>query len=119
LGEGDQWSPAKKNPAWNDGDQIWEKLVSKRDDFVMVLSGHVKGDGTGLLVSETDDGTPVVQMLSNYQFLSHGGQGWLRILKFVPAEQRLKVHTYSPWLNEWRYETDQNFSLSIPAVFPP
>lgn len=119
VGDGDRWLPAEKNPAWNDGDQIWEKLVSQSDGFVMVLSGHVKGDGTGLLVSETQEGTPVVQMLANYQFLSHGGEGWLRILKFVPAEQRMEVHTYSPWLKEWRRESDQNFSLSIPAIFPP
>lgn len=119
VGAGDRWLPAEKNPAWNDGDQIWEKLVSKRDNFVMVLSGHVKGDGTGLLVSDTREGTPVIQMLSNYQFLSHGGQGWLRILKFIPAEQRLEVRTYSPWLNEWRQETDQDFTQPIPAIFPP
>lgn len=118
LGEGDRYNPHKVNPAWNDGEQIWEKLVSQRDSFVMVLSGHVKGDGTGLLVSETREGNPVVQMLANYQFLSHGGHGWLRILKFVPAEQLMEVHTYSPWLDQWRQEPDQKFNQPIPAIFP-
>ncbi|MCB1120994.1 MAG: metallophosphoesterase, partial [Verrucomicrobiae bacterium] len=81
LGDGDKWSPKAKNPGWNDGEDIWKKLVEKNDNIVMVLSGHVKGDGTGLLISENENGKPVLQMLANYQFLVHGGQGWLRILK--------------------------------------
>ena len=119
VGEDDLYTPSNNNPEWNNGEQIWEKLVSKHDNFVMVLSGHVKGDGTGLLVSETEDGTPVVQMLSNYQFLSHGGQGFLRILKFLPAEQLMEVYTYSPWLDQWRDEEDQQFAQEIPGIFPP
>jgi len=118
VGEGDLYSPSSKNPEWNDGEKIWEKLVSNSDSIFMVLSGHVKGDGTGFLVSDTVEGTPVVQMLANYQFLSHGGQGWLRILKFRPAEQLMEVYTYSPWLNQWREEPDQQFTQEIPAIFP-
>jgi hypothetical protein len=118
LGEGDLYSPSSKNPEWNDGEKIWEKLVSNSDSIAMVLSGHIKGDGTGFLVSDTVEGTPVVQMLANYQFLSHGGQGWLRILKFRPAEQLMEVYTYSPWLNQWREEPDQQFTQEIPAIFP-
>lgn len=118
VGEDDRYSPSTRNPGWNDGEEIWEKLVSKNDDFVMVFSGHIKGDGTGLLVSETEGGTPVVQMLANYQFLSHGGQGFLRILKFRPAEQLMEVYTYSPWLDQWREEEDQQFTQKLPALFP-
>jgi predicted phosphodiesterase len=116
LGEGDKWNPHKVNESWNDGEQIWQKLVAGRDNIVMVLSGHVKGDGTGLLVSENNEGGPVVQMLSNYQFLSHGGQGFLRILKFNPADDTLEVYTYSPWLDQWRDEEDQRFSLPVPGI---
>lgn len=118
LGEGDLYSPHKKNPQWNDGEQIWNKLVEKNDNIVMVLSGHVKGDGTGLLISENEEGKPVLQMLANYQFLAHGGQGWLRILKFIPATKTMEVYTYSPWLKEFREEADQRFSLQVPWMFP-
>ena len=84
----------------------------------MVLSGHVKGDGTGLLVSRNDDGKKVIQMLANYQFLEHGGQGWLRILVFKPREGKLEVSTYSPWLDKFREEPDQRFELDISHLFP-
>ncbi|MGH8021883.1 MAG: metallophosphoesterase [Opitutaceae bacterium] len=118
LGEGDAWSPHLYSPAWNDGEQIWEKFVRRTRNVVMVLSGHVKGDGAGRLVSETDDGTPVLQMLANYQFLGHGGQGWLRILKFRPRERTLEVFTYSPWLDEFREEKDHRFTADVSAMFP-
>lgn len=118
VGEGDLYSPHQLNPDWNDGEEIWEKLVYPNDKFVMALSGHVKGDGAGLLVSKTEEGGPVLQMLANYQFLAHGGQGWLRILKFSPATKTLEVYTYSPWLDQFRDEKDQQFSVAVPWMFP-
>jgi hypothetical protein len=118
VGDGDKYNPRGANPAWNDGEGIWEKFVSRRNNVVMVLSGHVKDDGTGVLVSRTGDDTPVLQMLANYQFLGHGGEGWLRILKFSPAAHRLEVITYSPWLDQSRSEPDQQFTVDVPWMFP-
>ena len=53
-------------------------------------------------------------MLADYQDRASGGEGWLRILRFVPAEDKVYVQTYSPWLN--RFETDANseFTLDFP-----
>lgn len=118
LGEGDRYNPRDSNPAWNDGEQIWEKFINRTGNVAMVLSGHVKGDGTGRLVSETEEGTPVLQILANYQFLGHGGQGWLRIMKFRPRERSVDVFTYSPWLQTFRTEEDQQFTADASAMFP-
>lgn len=119
VGPGDQWNPrTTTNPAWNDGEGIWEKFITKRENVAMVLSGHIKGDGTGLLVSKSDAGRPVVQMLANYQFMEHGGEGWLRILKFMPKQKKMEVYTYSPWLGKFRDEPDQRFSVDVPGMFP-
>ncbi|HEY5550278.1 MAG TPA: metallophosphoesterase [Opitutaceae bacterium] len=118
LGEGDKYNPRGACPEWNDGEGIWEKFVSRRKNVVMVLSGHVKDDGTGLLISKADEDMPVLQMLANYQFLEHGGQGWLRILKFSPDQKHLEVFTYSPWLGTTRDEPDQQFAIDVPWMFP-
>lgn len=118
VGPGDKYNPRGNFGDGNDGEQIWEKLVSRHAAISLVLSGHVKGDGTGRLVSERKQGGPVLQMLSNYQFLPHGGQGWLRILKFLPAEKKLEVFTYSPWLGQFREEPDQRFTVPVPWMFP-
>jgi hypothetical protein len=118
VGPGDLWNPHTANPGWNDGEGIWEKFVSRRENIALVLSGHIKGDGTGLLVSKNEAGKPVLQMAANYQFMTHGGEGWLRILKFQPKQKKMEVYTYSPWLGKFREEPDQRFSADVPEMFP-
>lgn len=118
VGPGDKYNPLDHGPDWNDGEQIWEKLVRQSGAIGLVLSGHIKGDGAGRLVSPNDEGAPVLQMLSNYQFMLHGGEGWLRILKFLPQEKKLEVYTYSPWLGKFRDEPDQRFGADVPGMFP-
>jgi hypothetical protein len=57
-------------------------------------------------------------MVANYQFLGHGGEGLLRILKFSPQEKKLEVFTYSPWTGRTREQPDQRFSVDVPWMFP-
>jgi len=114
LAPGHQWNPKKYNPAWNDGEDMWQKFVRRHGNIAMVLSGHVKGDGAGLLISKGDAGNPVIQMVANYQHFKEGGQGHLRILRFRPREQKLDVFTYSPWTAKFREEADQRFTLETP-----
>lgn len=38
-------------------------------------------------------------LLADYQARTNGGNGWLRILEFVPPENKINVKTYSPWLD--------------------
>jgi hypothetical protein len=125
--EEQNWSPYKytsfsDNPdGVNDGQQLWDKLVSKHDNFRLVFSGHVLRDGTGYLVSTTDGGSEVHQMLSNYQFMSDGGQGFLRYLEFTPDGDQLqvKVRTYSPTLDGHNRAADHQFSFTITPVPEP
>ena len=76
-----------------------------------MLSGHVHDESRR---TDIANGHPVFQMLADYQDRASGGEGWLRILRFVPAEDKVYVQTYSPWLN--RFETDANseFTLDFP-----
>ena len=82
----------------NDGDEMWEKLVSAHENIFLVLSGHVTGDGAGQLTSTGNAGNTVHQLLANYQQFSEGGTGWLRLMEFVPSENRIDVRTFSPYL---------------------
>jgi len=88
-------APHRTTPDANDGEELWQKLV-RRHRFVMVLSGHVLGDGEGYLESRTDVGSVCHQMLSNYQMRKLGGQGYLRLIEFSPGGGGVKVFTYSP-----------------------
>ena len=108
VGEGDKWHPRSYG---NDGEQIWEKFVRKHENIFLVLSGHVLGDGLGRLTSVGDHGNRVHQVLANYQMKANGGNGWLRIMTFVPKEDKITVRTYSPYLDEYATDEDNQFEL--------
>ena len=50
-------------------------------------------------------------MLTDYQGLPNGGDGWLRTLKFIPSENRIQVITYSPLLDKYNKDTKEAFSI--------
>ncbi|MFW5739710.1 MAG: metallophosphoesterase [Myxococcota bacterium] len=96
-----------------DGQELWDGLISRHGNVAMVLSGHVLGDGVGLLSSRGEQGHVVHQMLSNYQMLESGGQGYLRLLEILPDGETIQVKTYSPWLDDYKTEFDQQFRLRL------
>jgi len=79
----------------NDGGDIWRAVTSQNDNVVMVMSGHIKGEGR--LASPTGLGNTVHEMLSDYQGRAEGGEGYLRLLEVVPDSNVVRVRTYSPW----------------------
>jgi len=111
--------PHKMNADWNDGQQIWDKLIRRQSSIDLVLCGHILGRGTGFLLSNTDSGAPVIQMLANYQTQDFGGGGWLRVLRFRPRDKALDVFSYSPWYGRLRTEADQQFAVPVPWMFGP
>lgn len=96
----------------NDGQELWDKLVSKHD-FAFTLNGHVLGDGTGYLASKNDTGTTTHQMLSNYQMRQLGGEGYLRIFEFFPDGQTVRIHSYSPLYDRYLLDPDQQMTLKL------
>lgn len=100
----------------NDGEELWQKLVRKHP-FVLVLNGHVLGDGTGYLASVTDRGNTCHQIMSNYQFRAQGGEGYMRLLEFNEDGRTVKVYTYSPLYDSFLVEPDQSFTIVLDA--PP
>lgn len=120
MGNGDDWLPQGYGvgrdtgmDAVNNGEQIWEKLVSRHKNALLVFSGHVLHDGTGKLASVAVHGNTVYQMLANYQEgvdgSEKGGNGFLRIVTIDPKRHTIRVQTYSPWLHRYRTEPDQQF----------
>ena len=90
----------------NWGQQVWDKLVSPSSNIRLVVCGHSGGpgkweDGVAYRMDHNIHGGKVHQMMFNVQFLGggrqgNGGDGWLRILEFLPDGKTLKVRTYSP-----------------------
>ncbi|MDR1746302.1 MAG: metallophosphoesterase [Tannerella sp.] len=125
MGEGDMWLPQnypigkdRGKDAVNDGEMKWNKLVSRYPNILLVVSGHVLNSGTGRLVSEGIHGNKVYQMLANYQggvrIPDDGKTGYMRIVTMDVKNGIIDVKTWSPWLN--KYNTDENQQFTFENV---
>jgi hypothetical protein len=110
----------------NDGEEMWQALVSKHDNLGFVLSGHVlprdpnvDPDTAARLTSTRESGTHCHQILANYQTCvaapcdrTNGGDGYLRIMRIDPVTHAVSVRTYSPHLDAYKVDPDNQFDLS-------
>lgn len=123
LQDGDDWYRPQKygigkatgEDAVNDGGELWEKLIKKNENILMVFSGHILGSGVGQLVSKNDSGSKVYQMLANYQKnvkgVEKGDSGYLRIVKVDKKAKTISVKTYSPWSDKFKTEQEHEFTF--------
>jgi hypothetical protein len=102
------------------GAQIYEALKSNPNLFLM-LCGHVNGEGSRV---DVFNGNTVHTLVSDYQFRPNGGDGFLRLLRFSPAANLVRVFTYSPWLRQYETDADSQFQFDYsmqtsPTAFAP
>lgn len=97
----------------NDGEQLWNKLVKLHPGFIMTLNGHVLNDGAARIESKGDHGNTVHQMLANYQMKPEGGEGYMRLLEFLPDGKTIKVRSYSPSAKRIMTSDAQQFTLNL------
>lgn len=96
----------------NWGQQMWDKLIYPCSNIRLVISGHtghpdkVAGskqdflNNTAYRCDKNSAGKDVHQMMWNIQCLGggwegNGGDGWMRILEFMPDGKTIKASTYS------------------------
>ena len=99
------------------GSSIYTALKSNPNLFLM-LNGHTHGEGQR---SDVYNGHTVHSLLADYQNNPNGGEGWLRLLEFAPAQGQIRVRTYSPYLNQFETDANSQFTLTYPftAGFQP
>ncbi|MDP1592318.1 MAG: metallophosphoesterase [Prosthecobacter sp.] len=73
----------------NTGEQMWDKLYRKHASLRLIFCGDQSRVTALKLTTPADDGHPVTSMLSDYM-----SQPVLRLLRFVPAENRIHALTY-------------------------
>ncbi len=87
-----------KNADLNDGQMIWDKLVSRHSNFAMVFCGHVCT--AAHLESVGQKGNRVHQFMVDYQHAPKGGDGWMRLCQTTTGNpQQLQTTDLSPSLN--------------------
>jgi hypothetical protein len=95
----------------NGGDVIWEKLVKNHPNIEFVFSGH--SGGPGKLISKGIHGNQVFQIGANYQWGKNGGNGYLRLMKFHPQKKQVTVKTYSPLLDHFKTDSENQFQIDL------
>ena len=99
------------------GTYIYGKARDNANLFLM-LAGHVTGEERWT-ESRGGDSTDVVTLMSDYQGLANGGDGWLRIMRFSPADNKIYVKTYSPTLDSFQTDSNSQFELDYDFPNPP
>jgi hypothetical protein len=96
--------------AWGtQGQAIWEALRD-RPNLLLMLSGHLTGAAHR---SDTWGERTVHTLLSDFQGLSNGGDGWMRLMTFSPGAGTLTVETWSPTLGTFDASAENNFVLEV------
>ena len=119
LGVGDPDLPTGSG-APNNGEDMWDKFISKHKNIVLVLSGHI---GSSKLVTtqvKGDNGNTVTQMLIDPQDLdltADGPTGMVAMLYFSEDGKTVQVRNYSTVKNKY-YGIQNQFSFNIEKVEP-
>ena len=95
----------------NDGEETWGAFASLYPNIIMVVNGHLTAKVAARRADLGVNGNLVNQMFSNYQTYPNGGNGWLRILTFHPGSNTISVQTYSPYLNAYKTDGDNQFTI--------
>ncbi|MCC7387835.1 MAG: DNRLRE domain-containing protein [Phycisphaerales bacterium] len=103
------------------GENQFNRLVRGNDQVFMVLNGHYTQGATRGEYHRTrlnDYGRTVIEMLADYQARTEGGDGWMRLIEFLPDEDRIEVYTHSPsrearGLSAWENDANSRFGFDI------
>ena len=131
----ENYAISKKDPAskkgGNAGEAIFQKLVKPAKNIRLVVCGHVCKTNNweasvGFSTDKNDSGKTVAQLVFNTQaigggFSGNGGDGWLRLLEFMPDRKTVKATTFSPLFYSspstrhlaWKTDARNEFTFEI------
>jgi len=91
-----------------EGEAIYNAVKSYPNVFLM-LCGHITDESRRI---DNYNGSIIHSLRSDYQDRTNGGNGWMRLMKFSPANNTIQVKTYSPWLNQFETDTNSQFTIN-------
>ena len=101
----------------NDGSDIWDKLVSKYENIVLVLSGHISNDEIVMSKSIGENGNTVTGMLIDPQAVDAMlfPTRLVAMLHFSEDGKEVRVEYYST-IQEQYFMYDNQFETSLDTV---
>ncbi len=84
--------------SWNS--QTSFNALKDNPNLFLMLCGHMHTptDGAAYRAELGDDGHTIHIMMADYQDYPNGGNGYFRLLRFSPTDDRIYATTYSPYL---------------------
>ena len=122
LDVGDVVPPNKtgsNNGTSNNGDQMWDKLISKYENIFLVLSGHDPCDNIIVAQDKGVNGNVVTQMLIDPQGVdaAQGATGMVAMLYFSNDGKTITIENYSTVRGEFYMSTSQ-MVIEVPEYDP-
>lgn len=119
LTEDTVYSASMYTPFWNDGDDYWDKLLTKHANVSMVVCGHIGVDNIVCTEAIGDNGNTVYQILSDPQYSDElaGGLGFVTLMHFTEDGSIMRMESYSTVLQKYFRET--NYDLTLQLGEPP
>ena len=116
LDDGDVVPPSTTGGS-NDGDDMWEKLVSKHENIVLVMCGHDPEENIIVNRSVGDNGNTVTAMLLDAQGVEaqEGSMGMVALLHFSADGKTVQVEYYSTSKEKY-FKAENQFSLELDVV---
>lgn len=103
----------------NNGQGLWDKVLSKHENVIMLLSGHNPSDDIYYRQKTGDNGNQVTEILIDPQQtdLNHGGVGLVAMFYFSEDGKELQVRYYSTVKEEYFKENNQfSITLDVPET---
>lgn len=104
----------------NNGNEIWDKLVSKYENIFLVLCGHYVTEQIVVNQRQGIHGNTVTEMLVNPQGVDadEGATGMVATLYFSEDGKNMDVEYYSTVRNKYFLKSNQ-MSIKLPKTYRP
>ena len=101
-----------------DGPALWNELVSKYPNIIMICAGHVHGDNVMYTFDEGVNGNKVMNVLVDTQNfdIEKTFVGLICIMHFFDNGKRIELEYYSPLLDAYKKENTDIIDISTSTV---
>ncbi|MHA6480970.1 LamG-like jellyroll fold domain-containing protein [Paenibacillus sp. strain BS8-2] len=96
----------------NNGDDMWNEFVSKHDNIVLVLSGHIGHPDLVVKTDLGDHGNIVQQVLADAQYMDPRDLGMVMLMTFKEGSNDVDVNWYSV-KNDQLYRNKNQFTMEM------
>jgi PGF-pre-PGF domain-containing protein len=88
----------------NDGEEVYQKVLQYYNHTFLTLNGHHLGTGQAYLNSTIKDDVTLHQVFSAFHHKKDSGNGYMKIIRFSPNENKIYFKSYSPFDNQYVVE---------------